>query len=181
MARSGDMIENTSTGERITFRRTAADGDFLQFDYEARPGTVGPPAHIHVDQEERFAVVSGTGNFRVGDRDIVLHASESAAVPPGTPHTFANGGDDNLQMTIEISPARRMEAFFETLFGLGRDGKLDKRGRGGLLQDAVLANEYGVLLPFPPAPIQRPGVAVIALIGRLLGKRASYERYSGEV
>jgi mannose-6-phosphate isomerase-like protein (cupin superfamily) len=179
MARSGDIIENTSTGERMTFRRTAADGGVLEIEYAARAGAVGPPEHIHLDQEERFAVTAGTGCFRVGAREMTLRAGASAAVAAGTRHTFVNCGGGELRMTIEISPAKNMETFFETLFGLGRDGKLDKRGRGGLLQDAALAHVYGVLLPSPPPFVQRPGIALVAFIGRLFGKRASYERYSG--
>jgi hypothetical protein len=68
-----------------------------------------------------------------------------------------------------------MRAFFETLFALGRAGKTDGGGRAGLLQDAVLAREYGVFLARPPLWMQRPAVGAMAVLGRLLGKRARYE------
>jgi mannose-6-phosphate isomerase-like protein (cupin superfamily) len=167
---SADEIVNPRTGERIVFRDAGAD--VLRFDYAAAPGAAGPPEHIHLDQEERFALTAGEARFRVGGRDVVLRAGESASVPPGTPHTFANAGDVDLRMTIEIEPAKNMRAFFETLFALGRAGKTDARGRAGLLQDAVLAHEHGVFLARPAVWLQRPVIVVLAAVGRMFGKQA---------
>jgi mannose-6-phosphate isomerase-like protein (cupin superfamily) len=168
-ATSGE-IENPSTGERIVFHD--GPGNLLSFEYTAAAGTAGPPEHIHPEQEERFEVVAGAARFRVGGREVVLRPGESASVPAGTPHTFANAGDSELRMNIEIDPARNMRGFFETLFALGRAGKTDARGRAGLLQDAVLAREYGVFLARPPLWVQRPVIFVLAAVGRLMGKRA---------
>jgi mannose-6-phosphate isomerase-like protein (cupin superfamily) len=177
MAHVGQQIDNHRTGERIIFRVTSAEGsdEVLRFDYVAAPGAAGPPEHIHLDQEESFAVSSGSGRFRVAGRELMLRAGESASVPAGTPHTFTNASDEELAMTIEIRPAKDMERFFETLFALGRAGKTDASGRAGLLQDAVLAREYGVFLARPPVWLQRPAIAALAFVGRLLGKRARYE------
>jgi mannose-6-phosphate isomerase-like protein (cupin superfamily) len=169
---TGSEIVNPRTGERIVFG-DSADG-VLRFDYTASAGAAGPPEHIHPEQEERFVVTSGAARFHVGGRDVVLRAGESASVPPGTRHTFANAGDGELRMNIEIEPARNMRAFFETLFALGRTGKTDARGRAGLLQDAVLAREHGVFLARPPVWMQRPVIAVLAMVGRMLGNRARY-------
>jgi mannose-6-phosphate isomerase-like protein (cupin superfamily) len=162
-------IVNPRAGERIVFHDASAD--VLRFDYIAAVGAAGPPEHIHLEQEERFAVTAGSARFRVGGRDVVLGAGESASVPAGTAHTFANAGDGELRMTIEIEPGRNMRAFFETLFALGRAGKTDARGRAGLLQDAVLAREYGVFLARPAVWLQRPVIVVLAAVGRLSGKR----------
>jgi len=70
---------------------------------------------------------------------------------------------------------------FETLFGLGRDGKTDEEGSPGLLQGAVMLEEYGdeYRLARPPLPVQTALVAVLAPIGRLLGYQGRYARYSG--
>jgi quercetin dioxygenase-like cupin family protein len=168
-AQDHDEITNPRTGERIVFRD--ADGDVLRFEYAAAAGAAGPPEHIHPEQEERFEVTAGVARFRVAGREVTVSAGERASAPPGTPHTFSNGGDGELRMTIEIEPARNMRAFFETLFALGRAGKTDARGRAGLLQDAVLAREYGVFLAWPPVWVQRPAIVVIAMVGRMFGKR----------
>ena len=61
MARQGDALENSLTGERLVFRRTTADsgGAVLSFDYFLRAGRSVPLAHLHPRQEERFEIVSG--------------------------------------------------------------------------------------------------------------------------
>jgi len=43
---------------------------------------------------------------------------------------------------VEYRPALRTEVLFETLFGLGRDGKTDEEGSPRLLQGAVMLKEY---------------------------------------
>jgi mannose-6-phosphate isomerase-like protein (cupin superfamily) len=177
MAHSGDVIENPCTGERIVFLRTAADtgGELLLMEYAGRPGLHGPPAHIHVEQQERFEVMEGAGGFRVAGQERILRADESAVVPPGAGHTFWNAGDRELRMRIELRPALDMETLFETNFRLGREGKTNERGRGGLLQDALLAHEYGVFLAFPPVPLQRPVIRLMASVARWRGLRARYD------
>ena len=169
-ATPSDEIVNPRSGERIVFRDTGSD--VLRMEYVAEAGAAGPPEHIHPEQEERFEVAAGAARFRVDGRDVVLSAGDKASVPAGTPHTFANAGGGELRMAIEIEPARDMRSFFETLFALGRAGKTDARGRAGLLQDAVLAREYGVFLARPPVWMQRPVIALLAMVGRMAGKRA---------
>src|SRR3981081_3252677 len=66
MAYSGQIIENPVSGERITFRKTAADtgGELLEFDIELTPDGHVPGMHVHPAQEGRFGIVSGAGRFR---------------------------------------------------------------------------------------------------------------------
>jgi len=83
MAIAGQIIENPVTGERITFRRTAADtaGELLELDLELAPGGKVPGAHRHPKQEERFEVLSGRLELRLGLRRIVAEAGEVVTVP----------------------------------------------------------------------------------------------------
>ena len=63
MAYKGHTIENPASGERITFRETAATtgGELVAIDLELPAGRRVPgPPHIHPRQEERFEVVAGT-------------------------------------------------------------------------------------------------------------------------
>lgn len=181
MAQAGDVIENPKTGERIVFLQVSQDtnGDLLQMEYIAKPHLLGPPGHIHIAAEERFEILAGTGVFRVAGKEIVLGAGQLAVIPPGTPHAFANPGDEELRMRLELRPALHMETFFETNFGLGRDGKTNVRGRSNLLQDAIVGREFGVFLAGPPIFLQRPLIVVLAAIAKLLGYRSRYEKYSG--
>ena len=68
MAYAGQIIENPVSGERITFRETAADtgGELLAIDLELRPDGHVPGMHVHPIQEERFEVTDGTMRFKLG-------------------------------------------------------------------------------------------------------------------
>jgi hypothetical protein len=62
--------------------------------------------------------------------------------PPGTEHRWWNAGDDELHFMVELEPALRFEQLMETGFGHARDGRTDSTGMPGLLQVAVIADEY---------------------------------------
>lgn len=77
MSRAGDVIENPTTGERISSIKTARDtnGELLRFEYLVLPHIPGPPFHIHPFQEERFVeVLSGTlvGSLGEDERSVVV-------------------------------------------------------------------------------------------------------------
>ena len=62
------------------------------------------------------------------------------------------------------------------MFGLAADGKTNRKGMPNLLRLAVIANAHfdTVRLPFPPAFVQKTGLALGAPLGRLLGYGATY-------
>jgi len=117
MARQGDVLENPATGERLVFRRTAADsgGAVLAFDYFLPAGGSVPLAHVHPRQEERFEILSGRARIRVGRRLRRATAGESVLVPRGTVHRLWNEGGDELHAVVEFRPALRTEKGFEQL------------------------------------------------------------------
>lgn len=178
MARSGDAIEHPVTGERVVWRSVAEDtgGELLELELFARPGGFVAAAHVHPNQEERFEVVSGTLAVRIGGEERILRAGDVAVVPPGRPHAWWNAGPDEVRIRGQIRPALRTEHFFETFFGLGKDGKTNRRGLPNLLQLAVLMREYEdeMRLARPPFAIQRLIFAPLAFIGRALGYRSHY-------
>ncbi len=180
MAKTGDVIENPTTSERIIFRQTAQDthGALLQFDDILQAGGIGPPEHIHPHQEERFQVVAGTMGVRVDGREQTLRAGESISVPAGAAHTWWNAGNDELHQITEFRPALRLETFFETFFGVVRDGKGDKVGQPKFLQIAVMVPTYDIYLSKPPIPMQKALFTVLGPVARLLGYRSRYQQYS---
>jgi mannose-6-phosphate isomerase-like protein (cupin superfamily) len=175
VARSGDVIENPVSGERIAFLKTASEtgGELLRFVYEAPPHAPGPPLHVHPRQEERFVeVISGTLVGRLGSEERVVGRGEGFAVPPGTPHTWRNAGDEAVRMLVEIRPALRMEEVFEVTFDLARRGKTDVRGvPKNPLQAAATAREYAdeLRLARPPFAVQKVLLGLLAPVCRLLG------------
>lgn len=182
MARSGDVLQHPVTGERVVWRKVAADtkGELLQADLFAAPGAFVAAEHVHPNQEERFEVLAGTLRLRIDGEERTLRAGEMAVVPPGRPHVWWNAGEDEVHLLAEFRPALRTETFFETFFGLATDGRTNRKGLPNPLQLAVLVREYeGELrLARPSVPIQRALFAPLAVVGRLLGYRGSYPRYS---
>lgn len=182
MAYAGKTIESPDT--RLVFEKTARDtgGKLLRFRQFVRADHAPIPAHVHGRQEERFVVLSGRMGVRSGGRELVLEAGEEAVVPPGVPHTFWNASPDGevLHQLVELRPALDSERFFETVFGLQRDGKLVEGRTPNPLVMASVVVGYENWLAGPPVILQRLLFPPLALLGRLLGYRASYPRYSDD-
>jgi quercetin dioxygenase-like cupin family protein len=183
MARVGETIENPISGERIVWRETAASsgGELLAFELELAPGAAVAAEHRHLGQEERFEVTSGSIDLSISGKDSRLGPGEEAVVPAGTSHHWWNAEPETAVVRVEIRPALETEVFFETLFGLARDGKTNAKGIPGLLQIAVAYADLGEScsrLTRPPVATQRLVLTPLAPIGRLLGRRAAYPAYS---
>jgi quercetin dioxygenase-like cupin family protein len=180
MIRTGDTIENPITGERVTFLATSADtdGEAVVIETVVQPRGFVAAAHVHPSQIERFAVEAGTLGLKVGRKRITLAAGEIAIVEAGTTHRFWNAGEEPVRFVCEVRPALRFEQLLETMFALAADGKTNREGMPNLLRLAVIAHAHFdvVRLPFPPAVLQRAGLALGAPVGRLLGYRPSYVR-----
>jgi quercetin dioxygenase-like cupin family protein len=178
MSPSPDVIENPVTGERIVFVRTGADtgGESVVVETFVQPGGAVATAHLHPHQEERFEVLRGTVGFRAGGETHELGPGESIVVPAGTTHRFWNAGDEEAHFVCEVRPALGFEELLRTMFALAADGKTNRKGLPNGLRLAVIARAHfdTVRLPFPPAALQRLGLALAAPLGRLLGYRATY-------
>jgi hypothetical protein len=92
------------------------------------------------------------------------------------PHRFWNAGDEVAHFVCEIRPALQFESLIETMFTLAAEGRTNRKGMPNLLQLAVIANAHfdTVRLPFPPAILQRIGLALGSPVGRAFGYRPVY-------
>jgi quercetin dioxygenase-like cupin family protein len=178
MIRSGDTIENPVTGERITFLATSADtdGEAVVIETVVQPNGFVAAAHVHPSQSERFAVREGTLGLKVGGQKLTLGPGDVAVVEQGTPHRFWNAGDEPVRFVCEVRPALQFESLLETMFALAADGKTNRKGMPNPLRLAVIANAHfdTVRLPFPPAALQKLGLAMGAPLGRALGYTPEY-------
>ena len=178
MIAKGQMLRNEVTGETLVFRTTSAetDGESVVVECFVEPDGAVAAAHLHPGQEERFEVLAGELRFRVGKSTIVAGPGDRILVPAGTPHRFENVGEETAHFVCEVSPALGFEQLIETMFSLAADGKVNRKGLPSPLRLAVIARHHfdDVRLPFPPAWLQRLGLAIGAPLGRLLGFRATY-------
>jgi quercetin dioxygenase-like cupin family protein len=183
MIRTGDTIHNPATGERVTFLATAADtgGEAVVIETVVQPHGSVAAAHVHPSQTERFAVKSGTLALKAGREKRELGPGQFVVVEPRTPHRFWNAGDEPVTFVCEIRPALQFESLLETMFALAAAGKTNRKGMPNLLRLAVIASEHfdTVRLPFPPAWLQKAGLALGAPAGRLIGYRPRYVEEPG--
>jgi quercetin dioxygenase-like cupin family protein len=176
---TGQSITNPVTGETLVFRKTCAEtnGAAVLVEVFVEPDGAVAAAHVHPAQEERFEVLAGELEFRLGKQTIVACPGDRVVVPAGTPHRFRNTGPDTAHFVCEITPALGFEQLIETMFSLAADGKVNRKGVPNPLRLAVIARHHfgDVRLPFPPAWLQRFGLALAAPLGRLCGFRPTHE------
>jgi len=174
MASPGQTLENRASGERITFRTTAAqtDGALVAIDLELPPGRRVPgPRHVHPHQEERFEVVEGTMRFTMGRRRILAGPGETVVVPAGVAHDFANAGDRHALVRVEVRPALQMERLFETAVALADEGRTMLGGVPKPLELALFVREFGDEVRAAGAPwwLQRLALAPLAWLANRRG------------
>ena len=179
MIRKGDVVENPVTGERLRFLETAASTGVEKVVVECtvRPDGFVAAAHVHPYQSERFEIRSGHVTFKLGRETVEAQAGDVVTVEPGTAHKFWNSGDEDAVFVTEVAPALAFESLIETMFSLAADGKTNAKGMPNPLRLAVVANAHFdvVRLPFPPAALQKAGLALGAPLGRALGFGPTYE------
>jgi quercetin dioxygenase-like cupin family protein len=180
MAYIGKTLVNPASGERITFRQSAADtgGALVAIDLELPQGARVPGGrHIHPRQEERFEVVKGTMRFRLGRKKIVARPGAVVVVPPGMAHDFANAGDEDVLVRVEMRPALKMEQLFEAAVALAEEGRTMLNGIPRPLELALFTREFEqeVQAAFPPLWIQRLALAPLARLARRRGYGTRYE------
>jgi quercetin dioxygenase-like cupin family protein len=179
MIRKGDVIENPVTGERLLFLETSQEtgGEYCLVECTVQPNGFVAAAHVHPYQTERFEIERGTVAFKLDGEEIVAEAGETVVVPAGSSHKFWNAGDTEAVFVTEVRPALQFERLLETMFALANDGKTNGKGMPSPLRLAVIANAHfeDVRLPFPPAWMQKLGLAMGAPLGRLMGFQPQYD------
>ena len=167
----GQTLENPITGERFTFTDTAAttDGELLAFDLALRPGGAVPIAHVHPIQTERFEVLEGQMRFRLGLRTRLAGPGDVVEVAPGVIHSFANDGEEEARLHVEVRPALAMEQMLAEVVALAEAGRMTERGMPrNLLDLAVLARKYDqeAHAPYLSVGVQRMLLAPLVFSAR---------------
>ena len=80
---------------------------------------IGPPLHVHLEQDEVFYVVEGEYKFQVGEERHELKSGDTIFLPRNIPHTWIQTSDKG-KMIYCLQPAIKMEEFFQTMHDLGR-------------------------------------------------------------
>jgi quercetin dioxygenase-like cupin family protein len=153
----GVEIEDPVRRQRIAF---SSEGDVLKAEVWTAPGG-DVPLHYHPAQTERFEVVSGEVEFRIGKTKRRARPGERLVAEPRVVHAFRNVGGTEALVRIEAEPALRLQAFLEEAAALARAGKYSQRGvPRGLRAAAELADlmeRYAdvTVMASPPRAVQR--------------------------
>lgn len=178
MIAPGQTLVNEITGETITFIETAAEtgGAYTLIEVVLAPGGGVPMAHVHPNQSETFEVVDGQLAMKAGRDRLLARPGDVVTVAPGQVHKFWNDRAYPVTFRCTVAPALGFERFMETMFALAADGKTNRKGMPNPFRLAVIANAHfdTVRLPFPPALVQRIGLALGAPLGRALGYEPVY-------
>jgi hypothetical protein len=128
---------------------------------------------MHPQQESGAEVLSGSLVFEVAGDQHRLGAGETITVPANTPHRFWNEGNEEAHSIQFFRPALDIASFFEMMFALAQEDKLDAKGMPRPLQLAVMVPEFGneIRPVSPPWPLLRTLTAVLGPIARLRGYR----------
>lgn len=182
MPTKGQVLSNPVTGDHYEFLETGRDTGgarvTLKATVKARGKTV--PDHIHSVQDETFEVLSGQLTVWQSGHLSVLSAGQKILLSRNRPHNHYNNTDDPLVYKHTVSPALDFDYLVENLVGLAADGK-SRNGKYGLMQELVILKylDSKSFLADMPLGIQKMLMNILAPLGRLLGYRAIYKKYSG--
>ena len=158
-------IELETGGVLMKFVQTAAESGGALHVQEARypPSSTRPPLHRHPRQDERFVIMQGALQFRVGDEDRLVTAGQELAVPRGALHSAYNPGASQTLVIWETRPALRTAEFFLAMSRATRG-----RARPRLLDAAAILNEFSDEFQLAkPAPlVQRIVFGCLAPFGQ---------------
>lgn len=174
------IIENPLYGERVRFLKTAPEtnGELVQYESWLAPGgSVGAP-HVHPIQESHFKVVAGSASFSIHGARFRLGPGQELTIPPRTEHCLWNDGEVEAHLIVDFRPGLLKQEFYETTFGLARDGRHHLRGFANLMQWAVISWAYRrESRPLEQSFWRQSALFALAPIGWALGYRTHYSRY----
>ncbi len=182
MPKKGQKMENTQTGDSYEFLETSADtnGEYVRVKVFLKSKGMSVPNHIHCFQDEKFEVLCGKLTVIAEGKIHVLFVGHRKILPKGEPHNHYNDQNYTTVYIQTVTPALDYDYLLETLDGLRKDGKI-RNGKVRFFQQMVFLKylDSKRVLADVPVGLQRVLVNVLGYVGRLLGYRAIYKKYSG--
>ena len=196
MIRPGQVLTHPLFGTRLTFLHTGAEtgGRLLEWEtlYKAYRGKEsGNTPHLHVTFVEQYEVLEGMAAYELKGVVKPAHAGEHVEIPLGTAHRNlwnASAKDLRLRTHLEMDPPNLpalqfVEDFFQTLYGLARDGKVNADGLPkSFLHTALLVHGFqpDTWVAGTPIPVQRVLFGALAALARARGYRTHYPQYDAQ-
>jgi mannose-6-phosphate isomerase-like protein (cupin superfamily) len=176
MPAPGRSWTNPRTGAWLTWLPEGEDGVIERV---MKPRTGKTDAHVHLDFDESYEVVSGTATLERAGRRQTAGPGERVEVPRGTAHRnpFNETGED-LRLRHRVSPGGPfVEAFVSALGHYTENDSANEQGEFTNLQLLVVLHSTRAqsYLAGPPVWLQKPVIALGAMLGSRRGYRAMYD------
>jgi quercetin dioxygenase-like cupin family protein len=177
----GQILNNPVSGDIYEFLETAKDtnGQRVSIKMTLRSKGELVPDHLHALQDEYFEVISGKLTILLDGQKQTLTEGQYITLPKNKPHNHYNSGTEPVVFIQTITPALDFDYLLENIIGLTIDGKMPN-GKAGLLQELVTLKylDSKSYLANIPIGLQKLLMNVLGPIGRMLGYRAIYRKYS---
>ena len=176
MIKQGAVIGNALNKETFIFSGPIDDPDVAMLEVVLEEGGTGGGnaiVHIHPLADEQFTVTSGRLKVVIAGREQLLGPGETAVVPRGAAHYFANANDGRTAFKVEFRPAQQHARFFAN-FATATTKHPDwfsAKGAPKLLCIALALDTYPdhFYVAGLPVFIQKALFAALAPIARLFG------------
>ena len=147
---SPGRIAHVGVTVHVLVRAGDTGGAWSLVDYELPPRFAGPAPHVHAAMTEAFHCTAGTLALTLDGRAVTLHAGETAVVPPGVAHAFANPSDAPARVLIWMTPGG-FEGYFDEVAALAAASPVWPPADMGAL--AAVGARYDLV------PVPAPGAA----------------------
>ena len=170
-------IVNDRTGQRMRFEEPGSP-EVLRIECWSPATGVREPEHTHPRQESRFELLSGQLVFEVDGVERTVGAPGVVTIPAEARHRFWNAGPGEAHYVQEFRPALSTRGFFEVLFHLANEGRLDENGMPSLLDvPALFDASADVIRPTsPPWVLLRLTATVMRPFSAIRGRRRPVSR-----
>ena len=101
---------------QVYFPKAVCESTFA-FETNSKPGQF-VPVHIHPTQDEFILVQEGVLDLKLDGVWVQAMAGDLVRMPRGIPHGYFNKSDKPARALFWVSPARKLEALFDSLHNL---------------------------------------------------------------
>jgi quercetin dioxygenase-like cupin family protein len=86
------------------FKRTLWQGNHVMVGLNCLEPNQTQPAHAHSEADKFYFVLSGTGEFSVGEEVKTVPSGAVVIAPAGVPHGVTNKSSERLSLLVAIAP-----------------------------------------------------------------------------